>query len=126
MGSNTLSVGDVIVAKLPQQVPPGREQQGYRPVIIVGIPETLGTPRYPMVFVIPLTTNRNQQWAIDCPDLYPVLSAGEGALPTRSIALLDQVRSLDKTRVIRYMGTLTPAQYQPIRDGLSKIMDPSK
>jgi mRNA interferase MazF len=119
VGSDTLSVGDVIVATLPEQVPPGREQQGYRPVIVVGVPEALGTLRYPMLLVIPLTTNRRQQ----CPALYPVLAAGNGALPTSSIALLDQVRSLDKTRISRYIGTLTPEQYQPILNGLSKMMN---
>jgi mRNA interferase MazF len=121
-----LSVGDVIVAALPEQVPPGREQQGYRPVIVVGVPEALGTLRYAMLLVIPLTTYRGQQWAIASPALYPVLVAGEGALPTRSIALLDQVRSLDKTRISRYMGTLTSEQYQPILNGLSKMINPAK
>jgi mRNA interferase MazF len=123
VGTEVLSVGDVIVAALPEQVPPGREQKGYRPVIVVGVPGALGTPRYPMLLVIPLTTNRDQSWAMDCPALYPVLAAGEGALPTSSIALLDQVRSLDKSRVKRYIGTLTPQQYQPILNGLSKMMN---
>ncbi|NJM77776.1 MAG: type II toxin-antitoxin system PemK/MazF family toxin [Acaryochloridaceae cyanobacterium RU_4_10] len=108
------------MAILPEQVPPGREQKGYRPVVVVGIPEALGTPRYPMLLVIPLTTNRSQSWAIECPALYPVLSTGEGGLPTDSIALLDQVRSLDNTRVKRYIGTLPPQQYQPILNGLSQ------
>lgn len=123
MGSEVLSVGDVIVATLPEQVPPGREQKGYRPVIVVGVPEALGTSRYPMLLVIPLTTNREQSWAIECPALYPVLAEGEGALPTSSIALLDQVRSLDKSRVNRYIGTLTSHQYRPILSGLSKMMN---
>jgi mRNA interferase MazF len=126
VGSDVLSVGDIIVATLPEQVPPGREQKGYRPVIVVGVPEALGTPRYPMLLVIPLTTNRRQQWAIECPALYPVLAAGEGSLPTSSIALLDQVRSLDKTRVSRYIGTLTNEQCQPILNGLSKMINPAK
>jgi mRNA interferase MazF len=126
VGSDVLSVGDIIVATLPEQVPPGREQKGYRPVIVVGVPEVIGTPRYPMLLVIPLTTDRKQQWATECPTLYPVLAAGEGSLPTSSIALLDQVRSLDKTRVSRYIGTLTNEQYQPILNGLSKMINPAK
>jgi mRNA interferase MazF len=76
-----------------------------------------------MLLVIPLTTNRRQQWAVECPALYPMLAAGNGALPTSSIALLDQVRSLDKTRISRYIDTLTPEQYQPILNGLSKMMN---
>jgi mRNA interferase MazF len=123
LASNVLSVGDVIVVTLPEQVPPGREQQGYRPAIVVGIPRALGIPRYPLLLVIPLTTHQSQQWTIKSPDLYPVLAAGEGGLPTSSIALLDQVRSLDKSRINRYIGTLSPEQYQPILNGLSRMMN---
>ena len=42
----TLAVGDVISALFPEHVPGGREQQGYRPAVVVGIPERLGLPRF--------------------------------------------------------------------------------
>lgn len=120
--SDVLAVGDVIISVLPAQVPPGREQQGYRPVIVVGLPGTLGTPRYPVLVVAPLTTDRGQQWAIASPNLYPRLAVGNGNLPQASIVLLDQVRSLDSNRLGRYIGALTPEQYQPISDGLKRML----
>jgi mRNA interferase MazF len=42
MRENTLQIGDVITAKFPNQNPSGREQEGYRPAIVVGIPSRLG------------------------------------------------------------------------------------
>jgi mRNA interferase MazF len=65
--NNTLEPGDVILVTFPAQVSPGREQQGYRPAIVVGIPQRLGTPRYPLLLVVPLTSNRQQSWAVDAP-----------------------------------------------------------
>jgi mRNA interferase MazF len=126
LSSDVLSVGDLILATLPEQVPSGREQKGYRPAIIVGTPETIGTPRYPMLLTIPLTTYRGQQWVAAAPDLYPVLARGVGSLPVSSIALLDQMRALDKTRIARYLGTLTREQYQPIVTGLCKMINPAE
>ncbi len=120
--SDALEVGDVIIGDFPAQVPPGREQQGYRPAVVVGLPEALGTPRYPVLPVVPLTTDRGQQWASASPDLYPRLAAGVGNLPQASIVLLDQVRSLDSNRLRRYIGTLSPEEYQPIINGLQRML----
>jgi mRNA interferase MazF len=53
------------------------------------------------------------------------MNAGDGNLPATSIALLDQVRSIDSTRVIRYIGTLPPELYQPIAEGLEQMMKPA-
>jgi mRNA interferase MazF len=124
--NNALDPGDIILVTFPTQVPPGREQQGYRPAIVVGIPQRLGPPRYPLLLVVPLTSNRQQSWAMDAPTLYPKLNAGDGNLPANSIVLLDQVRSIDSTRVVRYIGTLTVEQFKPMFDSLAKMMAPSE
>ena len=42
---------DVLLIALPQNLPPGHEQQGPRPAIVVGLPHQLGKPRYPMLLV---------------------------------------------------------------------------
>ena len=65
-----------------------REQQGNRPAIIVGVP--LGTIRYPLVVLVPLTTQVGS-WVEVNPKIYPVLSKGVGNLRQRSVVLLDQV-----------------------------------
>jgi mRNA interferase MazF len=56
-------------------------------------------------------------------NLYPKLAAGIANLPQNSIALLDQVRSLDSNRLVRYLGTLVTEQYQPIQNGLVRMLN---
>lgn len=120
--SDKLAVRDVIIAAFPERIPPGREQQGYRPAVVVGLPEVLGIPRYSVLLVVPMTTDRGQGWAISSPDLYPRLQAGVGNLPKASILLLDQMCSLDYQRVLRRLVTLSTKEYQSISEGLKKMM----
>lgn len=112
---NSLECGDVVIVALPNHTPKGREQQGTRPAVVVGVPS--GELRYPMLIIAPLTTQTGS-WALKNPSLYPRLEAGTGGLPKSSIILLDQIRGLDVSRVLAYLGTLTPQQYVPILEGL--------
>ena len=63
MTEHILQISDVVTAKFPSQNPSGREQEGYRPAIVVGIPSRLGKMRFPLVLVAPMTTDRGQEWA---------------------------------------------------------------
>jgi mRNA interferase MazF len=100
----TLAAGDVISALFPVHVPGGREQQGYRPAVVVGIPERLGEPRFEVLIVVPMTTDRGQQWSERSPVLYPRLEKGTANLRSPSICLLEQVRSIGAERVRGYGG----------------------
>ncbi|TYQ26718.1 type II toxin-antitoxin system PemK/MazF family toxin [Pseudanabaena sp. UWO311] len=124
MTEHILQIGDVITAKFPSQNPSGRKQEGYRPAIVVGIPSRLGKLRFPLVFVVPMTTDRGQEWADINPNLYVRFSAGVAGLKSPSIALLDQVRAIDISRIVAYRGSLTPQQYEAIAESLQKIMEP--
>ena len=124
MTKHILQIGDVVTAKFPSQNPSGREQEGYRPAIVVGIPSRLGKLRFPLVFVVPMTTDRGQEWADINPNLYVRFSAGIAGLKSPSIALLDQVRAIDVSRIVAYRGSLTPQQYAAIAESLQKIMEP--
>ena len=124
MTEHILQIGDVVTAKFPSQNPSGREQEGYRPAIVVGIPSRLGKLRFPLVFVVPMTTDRGQEWADINPNLYVRFSAGIAGLKSPSIALLDQVRAIDIYRIVAYRGSLTPQQYEEIAESLQKIMEP--
>ncbi|MFM7602166.1 MAG: type II toxin-antitoxin system PemK/MazF family toxin [Pseudanabaena sp.] len=124
MTAHILQIGDVVTAKFPSQNPSGREQEGYRPAIVVGIPSRLGKLRFPLVFVVPMTTDRGQDWAANSPDLYVRFSVGIAGLKSPSIALLDQVRAIDISRIVAYRGRLTPQQYEAIAESLQKIMEP--
>ena len=48
------SVGWVLRVNLAQRIPTGHEQEGLRPVIVVGLPSLAGQPRYPVIVVVPL------------------------------------------------------------------------
>ena len=124
MTKHILQIGDVVTAKFPSQNPSGREQEGYRPAIVVGIPSRLGKLRFPLVFVVPMTTDRGQKWADINPNLYVRFSAGIAGLKSPSIALLDQVRAIDISRIVAYRGSLSPQQYEAIAESLQKIMEP--
>ncbi len=113
--------GDVFIARFPQHLPGGHEQEGVRPAVVVGLPKGLGKPRFPVVFLTPLTSHRGQPWAKGAPTLYPVLSSGTAGLPTASVVLADQTRPLDTSRLARYLGTLTPTEFAPLQTALRNI-----
>ncbi len=54
MPERAVVAGDVLVVRLPLHRPQGHEQEGRRPVVVAAVPR--GTLRYPVVIVIPLTT----------------------------------------------------------------------
>ncbi len=112
----------MISALFPVHVPGGHEQQGYRPAVVVGIPERLGVPRFEVLIVAPMTTDRGQEWSQRSPALYPRLGKGTANLRSTSICLLDQVRAIGAERVRGYRGTLDAEQYRPIHDGLRRMM----
>lgn len=118
----TLTSQDLVIVELPRHRPSGHEQEGYRPAVVVGVPERLGTPRYPVLVVLPMTT-QSGPWAARSPDLYIPFAAGSAGLPQDSVALLEHLRGIDLRRVIRYLGTLTEEEYAPIRAGLRKLFD---
>ncbi len=65
MTQRPLQFGDIVTAIFPEQMPLGREQQGYRPAIVVAIPDLLDIPRFPLIVVIPLT-DRSRSEMGDC------------------------------------------------------------
>jgi mRNA interferase MazF len=117
-----LAAGDVISALFPEHYPGGHEQQGLRPAVVVGVPESLGEPRFEVLVVVPMTTDRGQEWVKRGPALYPRLARGTARLRSPSICLLDQVRAIDAERVRGYRGTLTTDQFRPIHAGLRRMM----
>jgi len=116
--SDALLCGDVVLVALPNHRPQGREQEGQRPAVIVGLP--LGAIRYPIVLIAPLTTATGT-WVTENPLLYPEVMAGVGGLTRSSIVLLDQIRAIDARRVVAYLGSLPTEHYQPIREGLEVL-----
>lgn len=122
MANRLIAARDLLLVHLPQHLPPGHEQEGPRPVVVVGIPGRLGQTRFDMLLVVPMTT-RSSGWSRVNPRLYPHFRAGVGGLKHDSVALLEHLRGLDVSRVLRFLGTLTPAQYHPIGIGLKQMLE---
>jgi mRNA interferase MazF len=120
LNSQPLKCGDVVFVNLPSHNPRGHEQEGRRPAVIVGVP--LGDVRYPVVVVVPLTTQLGS-WVKKNPMLYPIIQEGTAGLSQKSVVLCDQIRAVDIQRVIGYLGSLSVGEYLPIIHGVKRVLD---
>ncbi len=117
-----LKIGDMVSARFPGHNPRGREQEGFRPAVVVGMPELLGTPRFAVLLLAPMTSDKGYRWVEQAPTLYPRYPVGTAGLRSDSICLVDQVRSMSTERIDRYHGSLTTEQYRPIREALERMI----
>ena len=90
----------------------GHEQRGIRPCVIIADPEVLKDQRFPMVCVVPVTKRQGEG------ALYPSIGPGSSGLHTRSFALVDQVRSIDKRRITKIFGQISDEELKKIDEGL--------
>ena len=116
------AVGWILRVNLEKRVPGGREQEGVRPVVVVGVPAKLAKPRYPMLIIVPLTTDRNAKWSKVSPQLYPTIPAGTGGIQNDSLALLDQIRAIDVSRVVAKAGELSDSEIRPLQIALKQLL----
>lgn len=107
--------GDVYMAGLDPVI--GSEQGGYRPVVI--IQNDTGNRHAPTVIAVPVTSSTGKQ---SLPTHAP-LPAGEGGLWRDSIALCEQVRTLEKSRLGRRLGAVTPAGLRAVERALQVSLD---
>ena len=108
-------IGEILWIDFPQRIPPGHEQLGRRPAIVVGIPQLVQPVPYRVLLVVPLTRTRFQG------PLFPLIPAGIGGLPADSTALIYQVGAIDVRRTVGRLGHLPTAEMAPIWTGL-KLM----
>ncbi len=120
MKGRPVQVGDVLLVALPEHTPRGHEQHGVRPAIVVGLPDKLGKPRFPMLIVTPLTTQTGK-WVKDSPRLYPTLPPGSGGISQSSVVLLDHLRAIDQDRIQGFIGSLTISELTPIETHLAEM-----
>jgi mRNA interferase MazF len=119
--SRLLAIGDIITARFPIHTPSGHEQEGLRPALVLGLPDKVASPRFSMVLLAPITTDRNQSWANSA--LYPKLGKAFTGLSSDSIVMLEQTRSLDAQRVGKYVSSLPTEVYETIASVLAQITD---
>lgn len=91
--------GDIYRADLNPVI--GSEQGGVRPVLI--IQNDMGNLHSPTVIVAAITTRRKK---ITLP-VHVEITAEESGLAKDSVVLTEQVRTLEKSRLTRYLGTLS-------------------
>lgn len=82
----------------------GSEQTGLRPCIIVS--NNLNNLHSPTVTVIPVTSR--------CKNHIPTHCKIKG-LPKSSIAMAEQIRTIDKTRIVTYITTLKPKEIDELK-----------
>lgn len=107
----TVKRGDIYYADLSPVV--GSEQGGVRPVLIVQ--NDVGNKHSPTVIAAAITS---QKYKTRLPTHISVTADGCG-LAKDSIVLLEQVRTIDKTRLKEHMGTLDNSEMNRIDKALS-------
>ncbi len=107
----TVKRGDIYYADLSPVI--GSEQGGVRPVLIVQ--NDVGNKYSPTVIAAAITS---QKYKTQLPTHISVNSGGCG-LAKDSIVLLEQVRTIDKTRLKEHMGTLDNSEMTRIDKALS-------
>lgn len=105
-----LERGTVVLVALDPTV--AHEQRGTRPAVLVSDLAVIADQRFPLVCVLPLTSTSGTG------ALYPRLSAGESGLRKESWAMVDQLRSVDKRRILQVFGKIHRSELAAIDDGL--------
>ncbi len=103
--------GEIYYADLSPVV--GSEQGGMRPVLIVQ--NDVGNKHSPTVIAAAITSKTDKS---QLPTHIPV-SASTCGLSKDSVVLLEQVRTLDKTRLRERMGELDSSSMQQVNNALS-------
>ena len=98
--------GDIYMANLNPFK--GSEQGGTRPVLV--LQNNTGNLFCPTLIVAPLTTQVNKKK--DQPTHY--LLSGVRGLPEDSVALLEQIKTIDKSRIISYLGKVSKEEMRGV------------
>ena len=102
--------GDLYLADLGEA--DGSKQCGVRPVVL--LQNDRANYHAPTVTIAPLTSKTNKK--LYQPTHYLLKKAGGLAVP--SIVLAEQMVTLDKKHIIRYLGKVSPAQMRGIDEAV--------
>jgi len=110
----TIRRGDVVLCDLNPVV--GTEQAGIRPAIIVQIDRANAVS--PHTIIVPFTTKIRRALLPS----HAFVPAGVGGLSQDSVALCEQIRVIDKRRIIRVIGHLDDSYLEEIARALRTIL----
>ena len=96
MNKTEIFRGDIFYADLSPVI--GSEQDGYRPVLV--IQNDVGNNHSPTVIVAPISSQIKK---VDLPT--HILLPSELELPEESMVMLEQIRTVDRARLDRYIAT---------------------
>jgi mRNA interferase MazF len=115
MGSGrAVRVGDIHWVDLPAAN--GREQRGRRPAVVVQDDDYGGD--LPVVLVVPLTTARAAMRFAGTTLIYPT---AENGLRQASVALVFQIRAIDRRRIQECIGTVNAEVLNAMFEELGKL-----
>ncbi len=113
--SRTYQRGDMYYADLGRGV--GSEQEGYRPVVI--IQNNLGNKHSPTVIIAAISSRVGVKPKL--PTHYYINA--EDGLELPSIILLEQIRTVDKRRLTKYIGRLRQEHISGMNHALAVSID---
>ena len=110
----TIVRGDVVLCDLNPVV--GTEQAGVRPAVVFQIDRANAVS--PHTIIAPFTT-RIRRALLPSHVLIP---AGTGGLSLDSVVLCEQIRVIDKRRIVRVLGHLDDARMEEVARALRTIL----
>jgi mRNA interferase MazF len=93
----------------------GHELRKTRPAIVVT--NDVYNAHNWVVLILPLTSRS------DAEHDQVLIRPPEGGLTNSSVTLPDQVRAVDRTRLVEYLGDLSPATMARVDDSLRMVLD---
>lgn len=106
--------GDIYLVEIPASG--GHEQAGLRPAIII---QATGLEKLPTVLIVPLTSKIK---AADFPFTFIIEPDQSNNLNVSSVALVFQLRAIDKRRIKNKLGELKQDKLEILRQNLKKVM----
>ena len=110
-----MAYGDVLLVSLPAS--DGREQSGRRPALAV----QADLASEPMLMIAPITSNLK---ALRFAYAVRVDPSTENGLTLTSVVMVFQMRSIDKTRIVRRLGTLSSKDMERINGAIWQMLKP--
>ena len=107
-------LGDIFYAMLPIGV--GSEQYGLRPVLVVQ--NDVGNRFSPTTIVIPITSKLVKK---DLPTHVVLQYTTE--LKKKSVVLVEQIRTIDKSRLLDKITTIDPRDFDRVKKAVKKNLN---
>lgn len=112
-----MTIGEIHWVELPDSG--GREQAGRRPAIVIQNDDYAGS--LPTVLVIPLST---AMAALRFPGTAQIKAEKQSGWRTDSVALVFQLRAIDRGRIKEKIGVVSEAEMVDVRSELAKLLGP--